>query len=67
MDENHVAYVDDEHVDNHDYDDNTDDGHDNNTDNISDRAFNARVNSRYYNVSIDLYTCILISEIEYNI
>ena len=28
MDEIYVTYVDDEHVDNHDYDDNTDDGHD---------------------------------------
>ena len=27
MDEKYVTYVDDEHVDNHDYDDNTDDGH----------------------------------------
>ena len=32
MDENDVTYVDDEHVDNHDYDDNTDDDHDNNYD-----------------------------------
>ena len=31
MDEIHVTYVDDEHVDNHDYDDNTDDDHDNYT------------------------------------
>ena len=30
MDEVYVTYVDDEHVDNHDYDDNTDDDHDNN-------------------------------------
>ena len=30
MDEIYVTYVDDEHVDNHDYDDNTDDDHDNN-------------------------------------
>ena len=30
MDEKYVTYVDDEHVDNHDYDDNTDDDHDNN-------------------------------------
>ena len=28
MDQIHVTYVDDEHVDNHEYDDNTDDGHD---------------------------------------
>ena len=32
MDEIYVTYVDDEHVDNHDYDDNTDDDHDNNYD-----------------------------------
>ena len=32
MDENYVTYVDDEHVDNHDYDDNTGDDHDNNND-----------------------------------
>ena len=32
MDEIYVAYADDEHVDNHDYDDNTDDDHDNNND-----------------------------------
>ena len=32
MDENYVTYVDDEHVDNHDYDDTTDDDHDNNND-----------------------------------
>ena len=32
MGENYVTYVDDEHVDNHDYDDNTDDDHDNNND-----------------------------------
>ena len=32
MDEFHVTYVDDEHVDNHDNDDNTDDDHDNNND-----------------------------------
>ena len=30
MDEIYVTYVDDEHVDNHDYDDTTDDDHDNN-------------------------------------
>ena len=29
MDEIYVNYVDDEHVDNHDYDDTTDDDHDN--------------------------------------
>ena len=32
MDEDYVTYVDDEHVDNHDYDDTTDDDHDNNND-----------------------------------
>ena len=32
MDEIYVIYVDDEHVDNHDYDANTDDDHDNNND-----------------------------------
>ena len=32
MDEIYVTYVDDEHVDNHDYDDNTHDDHDNNND-----------------------------------
>ena len=32
MDENCVTYVDDEHVGNHDYDDNIDDDHDNNND-----------------------------------
>ena len=32
MDELYVDYVDDEHVDNHDYDDNTDDDHDNTND-----------------------------------
>ena len=32
MDEIYVTYVDDEHVDNHDYDDGTDDDHDNNYD-----------------------------------
>ena len=44
MDETYVTYVDDEHVDNHDYDDNTDDDHDNNND-VYGRAFNARVNT----------------------
>ena len=43
MDEIYVTCVDDEHVDNHDYD-NTDDDHDNNND-INVRAFNARVNA----------------------
>ena len=32
MDEIYVTYVDDEHVDNHDHDDNTDDEHDSNND-----------------------------------
>ena len=32
MDDFYVAYVADEHVDNHDYNDNTDDDHDNNND-----------------------------------
>ena len=32
MDEDSVTYVDDEHVDNQDYDDTADDGHDNNDD-----------------------------------
>ena len=32
MDEVYATYVDDEHVDNHDYDDTTDDDHDNNND-----------------------------------
>ena len=32
MDEVYVTYVDDEHVDNQDYDDNTDDDHDDNND-----------------------------------
>ena len=44
MDEIYVTYVDDEHVDNHDYDDNTDDDHDNNND-LYGRACNARVNT----------------------
>ena len=44
MDEIYVTYVDDEHVDNHDYDDNTDDDHDNNND-LYARACNARVNT----------------------
>ena len=32
MDEIYVSYVDDEHADNHDYDDTSDDDHDNNND-----------------------------------
>ena len=47
MDAIYVTYVDDEHVDNHDYDDNTDDDHDNNND-LYDRACNARVNTNIY-------------------
>ena len=47
MDEIYVTYVDDEHVDNHDYDDNTDDDHDSNND-INVRACTARVNSSNY-------------------
>ena len=52
MDEIYVTYVDDEHVDNHDYDDNTDDDHDNNND-LYGRACNARVNTSIY---IYIYT-----------
>ena len=44
MDEIYVTYVDDEHVDNHDYGDNIDDHHDNNND-IYARACNARLNT----------------------
>ena len=44
MDEIYAAYVDDEHVDNHDYDDNTDDDHDSSND-INVRGCNARVNT----------------------
>ena len=44
MEEIYVTYVDDEHVDNHDYDDNTDNDHDSYND-ITVRALNARVNS----------------------
>ena len=47
MDEIYVTYVDDEHVDNHDYDDTTDDDHDNNND-IYARALNARVNTNIF-------------------
>ena len=46
MDETYVTYVDDEHVDNHDYDGTTDDDNDNNND-IYARAFNARVNTSF--------------------
>ena len=48
----YVTYVDDEHVDNHDYDDNTDDDHDNNND-LYARACNARVNT---SIHIYIYT-----------
>ena len=47
MDEVYVAYVDDEHVDNHDYDDTADDDHDINN-NVYARAFNARVNTSIF-------------------
>ena len=47
MDEIYVTYVDDEHVDNHDYDGNTDYDHDRNSD-INVRARNARVNTSIY-------------------
>ena len=47
MDEIYVTYVDDEHVDNHDYDDTTDDDHDYNKD-LYARACNARINSSIY-------------------
>ena len=60
MDEIYVTYVDDEHVDNHDYDDNTDDDHDSNND-INVRAFNARVN-----FSIYTYLCIYIYYIRFS-
>ena len=46
--------VDDEHNDNHDYDDNTDDAHDNQND-IYARVFNARVN-----ISICLHTNVFL-------
>ena len=53
MDEIYVTYVDDEHVDNHDYDDTTDDDHNNNND-IYARACNARVNtSSVYLLNLD--------------
>ena len=41
MDEIYATYVDDEHVDNHDYDDTTDDDHDNNND------INGHISIRY--------------------
>ena len=47
MDEIYVTYVDDEHVDNHDYDNNTDDDHDTNND-VNVRAFDERVNDSIY-------------------
>ena len=49
MDEIYVTYVDDEHVDTHDYDDTTEDDHDNNND-IYARACNARVNTSTFNI-----------------
>ena len=55
MDEIYVTYVDDEHVDNHGYDDNTDVDHDSNND-INVRACNARVNT-----SICVYIYIYMS------
>ena len=47
MDETYVTYADEEHVDNHDYDDNTDNDHDDSND-IYARACNARVNTSTY-------------------
>ena len=47
MDEIYVTYADDEHVDNHDYDDNTDDDHDHSYD-LYGRACNARVKTSIY-------------------
>ena len=47
MDEFYVTYPDDEHVDNHDYDDNIDDDHDNNN-GLYARACNARVNTSIF-------------------
>ena len=44
MDEIYVTYVDDEHVDNHDYDDNTADGQ-NKYNDLYARACNARLNT----------------------
>ena len=58
MDEIYVTYVDDERVDNHDYDDNTDDDHDNNN-GLYGRACNARVNTSIY-----IYTYVLINTYE---
>ena len=50
-----ITYFDDEHVDNHDYEDKTDDGHDNNNDNYA-RACNARVNTSIsISMSIHIY------------
>ena len=59
MDEIYVTYVDDEHVDNHDYDDNTDDDHDNNND-LYDRACNARVNTSDIYIYISYFFCKVI-------
>ena len=47
MDGIYVTYVDDDHVDNHDYDGNTGDDHEHNTD-LYARACNARVNTSLY-------------------
>ena len=58
MDEIYVTYVDDEHVDNHDYDGSTDDDHDSSND-ITVRAFDARVNpSVCIYLSRDIHKCI---------
>ena len=58
MDEIYVTYVDDEHVNNHEYDDNTDDDHDKNND-LYARACNARVNTSIY-IYIYIYTLLKI-------
>ena len=68
MDEIYVTYVDDEHVDNHDYDDTTDDDHDNNND-IYARAFNARVNTgtgsiRKYKKIYEIFVIHLIFKLQ---
>ena len=61
MDEIYGTYVDNEHVDNHDYDDNTDDDHDNNND-INVRAFHARVNASYTYVYIGVFGFRIFSD-----
>ena len=48
MDEIYVTYVDDEHVDNHDYDDNTDDDHDNNNDLYARACYKKSVEIKFY-------------------